>query len=329
MPVTIKYATDIKPSEITDPAVFRDRRRILKAASLALGTTIAPPILMGKLAWAGEKLADVVKSDFTLDENDTLSSLEQITTYNNFYELGTDKGDPAENADQLITDPWSVEVSGECDAPGKYSLEDILKPHPIEERIYRLRCVEAWSMVIPWNGFPLGDLIKRFKPRSTARYVKFETIFDPDNLRAQRRPTLQWPYVEGLRIDEAMNPLALIGVGVYGEKMPNQNGAPLRLVLPWKYGFKSIKSIVKINFQATQPTSTWTRAASREYGFYSNVNPNRDHPRWSQAKERRLDKDSMEGFAALFSKKRETLMFNGYAEQVAHLYDDMDLQKYF
>ena len=184
-------------------------------------------------------------------------------------------------------------------------------------------------MVIPRNGFPLGDLIKRFKPRSTARYVKFETIFDPDNLRAQRRPTLQWPYVEGLRIDEAMNPLALIGVGVYGEKMPNQNGAPLRLVLPWKYGFKSIKSIVKINFQATQPTSTWTRAASREYGFYSNVNPNRNHPRWSQAKERRLDKDSMEGLAALFSKKRETLMFNGYAEQVAHLYDGMDLQKDF
>ncbi len=329
MPTIIKNATDIKSSEITDPALFHNRRRILKAASLALGTTIAPPILLGKYASASARLANVVKSNYTLDEGDTLSSLDQITTYNNFYELGTDKGDPVENADQLVTDPWTVEVSGECDAPGKFTLEDILKPHPVEERIYRLRCVEAWSMVVPWNGFSLGDLLKRFKPRSSAKYVRFETILDQDNLRAQRRPILHWPYVEGLRMDEAMNPLALVGVGVYGESMPNQNGAPLRLVVPWKYGFKSIKSIVKIHFQERQPTSSWTRASSREYGFYSNVNPDRAHPRWSQAKERRLDKDSSEGLAGLLVSKRQTLMFNGYSEQVAHLYDGMDLQRDF
>lgn len=326
----IKHSSDINSSEITDPTVFRQRRRIIKAASLALGTTIAPPLLLGSAAVsAGEKLTNVVETAYKLEDGDTLSTLEQITSYNNFYELGTGKNDPAENADQLVTDPWSVEVNGACDAPGKFTLEDILKPHPIEERIYRMRCVEAWSMVIPWNGFPLGDLLKRFKPRAEAKYVKFETIFDPDNLRAQQRPILQWPYVEGLRMDEAMNPLTLIATGVYGEKMPNQNGAPLRLVVPWKYGFKSIKSIVKITFQETMPTSSWTSASPREYGFYSNVNPTVSHPRWSQAKERRLDKDSLDGLASLFSKKRDTLMFNGYAEQVAHLYDDMDLKRFF
>ena len=329
MPVTVKHTPDIKSSEITDPSIFHNRRRILKATTAALGTTIASPLLLGGHAWAGDKLTGVVKKDYPLGSDDVLTSYEQATTYNNFYELGTGKGDPVKNADQLVTEPWSITVDGACDAPGKYTLEDILKPHTIEERIYRFRCVEAWSMVIPWNGFALGDLLKRFKPRSSAKYVKFETIFDPDNLRAQQRPILQWPYVEGLRMDEAMNPLAMMAVGVFGEEMPNQNGAPIRLVVPWKYGFKSIKSIVKISFQETQPTSSWTKASAREYGFYSNVNPNVNHPRWSQAKERRLDKDSKEGFASLFSKKRETLMFNGYEAQVASMYNDMDLKKFF
>ncbi|MEM7208259.1 MAG: protein-methionine-sulfoxide reductase catalytic subunit MsrP [Pseudomonadota bacterium] len=325
----IKSKPDVLSSEITDPAVFKKRRQIIKAASLALGTTIAPPFLLNQVAHAGQKLSNVEATDYTLDPDDILSTREQVTTYNNFYELGTGKGDPVKNAAQLKTDPWSVTVDGACDAPGEYTLEDILKPHTIEERIYRMRCVEAWSMVIPWNGFPLGDLLKRFKPQSSAKYVRFETIYDPDNLLAQRRPILEWPYIEGLRMDEAMNPLTLMAVGVFGEEMPNQNGAPLRLVVPWKYGFKSIKSIVKITFQEDQPTSSWTRAAPREYGFYSNVNPEVDHPRWSQAKERRLDKNSNEGITSLFTKKRETLMFNGYAEQVAHMYDDMDLAKFY
>ena len=328
MPILINKPSDIQPSEITDPDVFHNRRRLLKAATAALGTTIASPFLLNT-ALAGEKLANVIKKEFPLNEDDSLSTYEQVTTYNNFYELGTGKGDPVENAEQLITDPWAVEVDGACDAPGKYTIEDILKPHPVEERIYRFRCVEAWSMVIPWNGFPLADLLKRFKPRSNAKYVKFETIYDPDNLTAQRRAILQWPYVEGLRMDEAMNPLAFMAIGVFGEEMPNQNGAPIRLVVPWKYGFKSIKSIVKITFQENQPPTSWSRANAREYGFFSNVNPNVNHPRWSQAKERRLDKDTNEGIASLFSKKRDTLMFNGYEEQVAALYDDMDLKKHY
>ncbi|MEM7292510.1 MAG: protein-methionine-sulfoxide reductase catalytic subunit MsrP [Pseudomonadota bacterium] len=328
MPITIKSSSDIKSSEITDPEVFHNRRRLLKGVTAALGTSILPPALYMNIANA-EKLANVQSTDYQLEPEDQLSTLEQVSSYNNFYELGTGKGDPVKNASQLITEPWSVTVDGECDAPGKYTLEDILKPHAVEERIYRLRCVEAWSMVVPWNGFPLADLLKRFEPRSNAKYVKFETLFDPDNLTAQRRPILEWPYVEGLRMDEAMNPLTLMAVGVFGEKMPNQNGAPLRLVVPWKYGFKSIKSIVKISFQESQPTSSWTKASPREYGFYSNVNPTRHHPRWSQAQERRLDKSSEGGLLSLFTPKRKTLMFNGYEEQVAHLYDGMDLNEQY
>ena len=210
-------------------------------------------------------------------------------------------------------------IEGECEKPGTYALEDLVRPHALEERIYRLRCVEGWSMVIPWLGFPLGELLKRFRPTSRAKYVVFETLYDPEQMPGQKWPILKWPYVEGLRMDEAMHPLTLLAVGMYGKVLPNQNGAPLRLVVPWKYGFKSIKSIVKIRFQEQQPVTTWMRAAPREYGFYSNVNPEVDHPRWSQKKERRIG----EFF------KRDTLMFNGYAEEVAHLYRGMDLRKYF
>ncbi|MCL4154560.1 UNVERIFIED_CONTAM: hypothetical protein GTU68_067492 [Idotea baltica] len=252
--------------------------------------------------------------DSTTDE---LTSEETATSYNNFYELGTDKGDPAKNADKLITDPWSVVVDGECEAPGTLTLEDILKPHAIEERIYRLRCVEAWSMVIPWNGFALGDLLKRFQPNSNAKYVAFETVVD-DNLPGMSSRVLDWPYVEGLRIDEAMHPLAFMAIGMYGNVIPGQNGAPMRLVVPWKYGYKSIKSIVRISFTEKQPPTSWNMSAPHEYGFYSNVNPDVSHPRWSQAKERRLA-----------GAKIPSQFMNGYGEEVAELYSDMDLKKFF
>ncbi len=242
-----------------------------------------------------------------------------MTSYNNFYEFGTDKADPAQYAHTLQTTPWQVVVEGECAKPGKLTLEDVLKPHSREERIYRLRCVEGWSMVIPWLGFPLADLLKRFEPTSKAKYVQFETLFDPQQMPGQRSNTLAWPYVEGLRIDEAMHPLAFIATGLYGKDLPAQNGAPLRLVVPWKYGFKSIKSLVKIRFMEQQPETSWGRSAPSEYGFYSNVNPDVDHPRWSQSKERRIGE----------FRKRDTLLFNGYAEQVASLYTGMDLKANF
>jgi sulfoxide reductase catalytic subunit YedY len=242
-----------------------------------------------------------------------------VTHYNNFYEFGTDKYSPAKNAQALTTDPWSIAIEGEVEKPGILQLEDILKQQQLEERIYRLRCVERWSMVVPWIGFPLANLIKQAKPTSRAKYIEFETLYRPKEMVGQQRSVLDWPYVEGLRMDEAMHPLTILAVGLYGEVMPKQNGAPIRLVVPWKYGFKSIKSIVKIRFTEKQPVSSWTRAASNEYGFYSNVNPNVDHPRWSQRKERRLGEFFM----------RDTLMFNGYAEQVASLYKGMDLKKYF
>ncbi len=248
------------------------------------------------------------------------NSREDITTYNNFYEFGTDKGDPARLADRFRPQPWSVAISGEAEVTGTFTLEDILKPHALEERIYRLRCVEAWSMVIPWVGFPLGDLIKRFRPTSRAKYVAFKTVLRPNELPGQRFPVLDWPYVEGLRMDEAMHPLTILAVGLYGEALPNQNGAPLRLVVPWKYGFKSIKSIVEIRFTERQPPTSWNRSAPQEYGFYANVNPDVDHPRWSQAKERRIG-------AGVFAPRVPTLPFNGYAEQVAGLYRGMDLGK--
>jgi len=315
----------IRSSDITDQSVFKKRRQLLSASVIAGltgtigGTSVALARTEGK-ALAGP----ISKSEFSTSEEQ--SSHKTITTYNNYYELGTDKGDPARYANRLKTEPWSVVIDGECEQPGKFTLEDILKPHAIEERIYRMRCVEAWSMVIPWNGFALADLIKRAKPNSKAKYVAFETVVQ-DDMPGIRRPTLQWPYREGLRMDEAMNPLTLMSTGLYGQELLGQNGAPLRLVVPWKYGYKSIKSIVRISFVEDQPDTSWNLSAPHEYGFFSNVNPGRRHPRWSQAKERRLSGDTG-GLAALFSAKIDTQFMNGYAEQVAAMYDGMDLNKF-
>jgi len=312
----------IRSSEITDESVFKQRRHLIQAAAAA-GITGA--ISTDALAATDPLSQPIKKSEYTVD--DELTSEDTATSYNNFYELGTDKGDPVKNAKFLKTDPWSVSVDGECDAPGTFTLEDILKPHDIEERVYRLRCVEAWSMVIPWNGFALGDLLKRFKPNSKAKYVAFETVSD-QKLPGMRSRVLDWPYREGLRIDEAMHPLAFMAIGMYGNVIPNQNGAPMRLVVPWKYGFKSIKSIVKISFTEDMPPTSWNMSAPHEYGFFSNVNPDVSHPRWSQAKERKLTGDAG-GLSALFASKSDTAYLNGYAEEVGELYADMDLKKLF
>ena len=286
---------------------------MLGAGLAPLGVRTAEAALATDPDARGPRLEGVVESEFRTEEE--LTPYADITSYNNFYEFGTDKRDPSRHAGDFVPRPWSVQVLGECAKPGEYDYEDIVKPHRLEERIYRLRCVEAWSMVIPWVGIPLGDVLARFEPTSKAKYVAFRTVLRPEQMPGQRRSILDWPYVEGLRIDEAMHPLTLLAVGLYGEVLPNQNGAPIRLVVPWKYGFKSIKSIVSIEFTETQPPTTWNMAATREYGFYSNVNPKVDHPRWSQARERRIGE--------LF--KRDTLMFNGYADQVAGLYAGMDL----
>lgn len=307
-------------NDITDEKLYRKRRDFIKQGmKTGFGLSMAayfPTLAMAAVGGLAERIAAAPNTRKL--EGEELNSYEDITSYNNFYELGLGKSDPVDNADKLKTAPWSVEIAGECDKPGVYNLEDILKPHDLEERIYSLRCVEAWSMVIPWTGFPLADLLKRFNPNSNAKYVAFETVFDRNNpLPGQRKRALDWPYREGLRIDEATNPLTFIAVGLYGKPVPNQNGAPLRLVVPWKYGFKSIKSIVKISFTAEQPQTSWNMAGPREYGFYSNVNPKVKHPRWSQARERRIGE--------LF--KRETLEFNGYGEEVAQLYSGMDLRK--
>ena len=317
----IKRPDDIKPSAITDEGIYRQRRQFLGATAAVTALLAGGGLLLPQrevvAATSLRPLGPLAKDPFGTTEQP--NSVNVITDYNNFYEFGTGKEDPARNAHTLKTEPWSVTIVGEVEKPGTYTLEDILKPHPLEERIYRLRCVEAWSMVIPWVGFPLADLIKRFTPTSKAKYVEFVTLHDPEQMPGQRRPTLDWPYVEGLRIDEAMHPLTILAVGLYGKALPKQNGAPLRLVVPWKYGFKSIKSIVAIRFTETMPLSTWQRSNPREYGFYSNVNPAVDHPRWSQQRERRIGE----------FRKRETLPFNGYAEQVAHLYSGMDLKKNF
>lgn len=311
---------ELKESDVTEESLFNDRRQFLKSGVYA-GGLMAAASYMPQMAWASiagftDRIANAANT-MTVEGEDK-NSWDEITGYNNFYELGTGKGDPVKNADALITDPWSISIEGECNKPGIYTLEDILQPHGFEERIYRFRCVEAWSMVIPWVGFPLADLISRFEPTSKAKYVAFETLYDKSRpLPGQRRPVLRWPYREGLRMDEAMNPLTFMAVGVYGKPMPNQNGAPIRLVVPWKYGFKSIKSIVKIRFTDKQPDTSWNLSAPREYGFYSNVNPEVNHPRWSQARERRIG----EFF------KRDTLMFNGYEEQVAGLYAGMNLRR--
>ena len=306
----------LRESEVTDYSVYLQRREFIKK-SLAMG---------GGIGLAATGLPAFAKLDLSgyrvAEDNPLMAELtkeKSITSYNNFYELGTDKKDPKKNAAMLKTDPWSVSIEGECEKPGVIALEDLIRPQDLEERIYRLRCVEAWSMVVPWMGVELGPLLQRFQPTSKAKYVEFTTLHDPASLPGQRFPVLDWPYVEGLRIDEAMNPLSMLVVGLYGKQLPNQNGAPLRLVVPWKYGFKSIKSIVKIRFTETQPDTSWNLSASKEYGFYSNVNPEVDHPRWSQARERRIGE----------LRKRKTLPFNGYADQVAALYSGMDLKRNF
>ena len=313
----IKQASDIRSSEITPERVYRNRRQFIQTTSGAVAGAIAGGTVLGRYdgaAQAQEPIPNLVKSPLSTD--DELNSYEDITSYNNFYEFGTDKEDPARYAHEMSIDPWSVRVEGEMHKPAAdVAIEDLLRPHTLEERIYRLRCVEAWSMVVPWVGFPLGDLIKRFEPTSNAKYVKFETLYRPEEMRGQRGRSLQWPYVEGLRMDEAMHPLAILAVGVYGKTLMNQQGPPLRLVVPWKYGFKSIKSIVKIEFVQEQPRNSWNVSIPSEYGFYSNVNPDVSHPRWSQASERRI--------GSFFRMRTEP--FNGYADQVASLYDGMDL----
>jgi len=308
----IKRKTDLTEHDVTPFDLYKERRRFIKAGVAATAALGFPWLAQAKLT-----LGRITPGPFSTDEEQT--PYKDVTTYNNFYEFGTGKDEPAVNAGSLVPDPWSVAVEGECDKPHTVTIEDILKNHALEERIYRLRCVEGWSMVIPWVGFPLSDFIKRFQPNSKAKFVEFETLYDKKQMPGQRRRVLDWPYVEGLRMDEAMHPLTILAVGLYGEVLPNQNGAPIRLVVPWKYGFKSIKSIVKVRFRQTQPLTTWNKAAPDEYGFYSNVNPNVDHPRWSQRRERRIGEFG----------KRKTLMFNGYEEQVASLYEGMDLKKYF
>ncbi|WP_293372632.1 protein-methionine-sulfoxide reductase catalytic subunit MsrP [Nevskia sp.] len=325
----------IKSSEITSESTYQDRRRFLAQMGLATAgmalagcsdaktpPPVAPPSAAGTAATDGAASAELaaldVKTKVNMAGAEKVSSFEDITNYNNFYEFGTGKGEPANYAKKLKTRPWSVAIEGECDAPGMIDLEDLIKPHALEERIYRLRCVEAWSMVIPWVGFPLADLLKRFKPNSKAKFVQFFTLADVEQMPMIKRGVLPYPYREAMRMDEAMHPLAFMVVGLYGKVLPNQNGAPIRLMAPWKYGFKAAKSIVKIKFTETQPETTWNAIGAAEYGFYGNVNPEVDHPRWSQASERRLGE--------LFRKP--TLPFNGYPE-VAPLYAGMDLRRYY
>ena len=316
-----RYGTGgVRPSEITPKSVWLNRRKFLRDAGYGAAALAAPASLWSGPAHAGRKIEDLVKSKWTLE--DEWTSKDDITSYNNFYEFGTGKGDPSRRSGSFKPQPWSVRIHGECDKPGTIAYEDLIGPHAIEERVYRLRCVEAWSMIVPWAGVPLADVLKRFGPTSRAKYVAFETVYRPEEMPGQRRRSLDWPYVEGLRIDEAMHPLSLLAVGLYGEELPNQNGAPIRLVVPWKYGFKSIKSIVSIAFTENEPPTTWNQQAPHEYGFYSNVNPNRSHPRWSQKKERRVG-------TGLLARKIPTLMFNGYEDEVASLYAGMDLNKYY
>jgi methionine sulfoxide reductase catalytic subunit len=308
----------IAPSDITPEEVFLNRRTLLGGALAAAASGMLPASegagpKSGQLTFTRNAQLSVAESPTKYDD---------ITHYNNYYEFGTDKESPAREAGTLRTSPWSVTVDGEAEVKGKFTLEDILKPNPLEERIYRFRCVEAWSLVVPWVGFPLSALLARFKPTSKAKYVAFTTLFAPAQMPGQQANVLPWPYVEGLRIDEAMNPLTLMVVGLYGKILPNQDGAPLRLIVPWKYGFKSIKSIVKISFVERQPKTTWNIVAPDEYGFYANVNPDVDHPRWSQATERKIG-------GSLLNSRQKTLPFNGYAEQVAGLYKGMDLRRYF
>ena len=310
------------PSEITPREVFESRRTLLKqlAVGSIAGGVMAEMLMREAFAQTGQKLAAKPNSSFVVMDKQT--SYKDATTYNNFYEFGTDKADPAQYAGTLKPRPWVVAIEGEVKKPITLDLDDLLKLAPLEERVYRLRCVEGWSMVIPWIGYSFSNLIRKVEPTGNAKYVEFISLADKKQMPGVRSTVLEWPYVEGLRMDEASHPLALLTFGMYGEVLPNQNGAPVRMVLPWKYGFKSAKSIVKIRFVKDQPRTAWNVAAPQEYGFYSNVNPDVDHPRWSQATERRIGEDSF------FAKKRKTLMFNGYSE-VASLYGGMDLKKFF
>jgi len=316
----IKRPASVPPSEITARGVYQHRREFMRTGVVlgaAAGLAVAG-IGFPRVARAGAKLSDVRHSALSTT-GEELTPLKDATTYNNYYEFGTGKDDPSENAHKLRARPWSVAVEGEVAKPKVYNIDELLKLAPLEERVYRMRCVEGWSMVIPWVGYSFSELVKRAQPTSKAKYVQFISLADPEQMPGIKLPVLDWPYSEGLRMDEAMHPLTILCVGMYGEVLPNQDGAPVRVVIPWKYGFKSGKSIVKIRFVETEPKTTWALANPREYGFYSNVNPQVDHPRWSQARERRIGEFG----------KRATLMFNGYGDQVASLYAGMDLRKYY
>ncbi len=313
-------SANIAPSDITPEDKFLSRRTLLAGG---LGVAVGQSLGLGGRAWAqdaGTALTYTRNAEYSV--TDPPNSFKDVSTYNNYYEFGTDKSDPSEHAQKFRARPWSVTIDGECEVKGTFSLEDIMKPHPLQERVYRMRCVEAWSMVVPWVGFPLADLLKRFKPTANAKYVKFFTLLDLKQMPGENTSVLDWPYTEGLRLDEAMHPLTLMTVGLYGKVLPNQNGAPLRLIVPWKYGFKGIKAINHIKFVEGMPQTTWAKSAPDEYGFYANVNPAVDHPRWSQATERRIG-------ASLFDQRRPTLPFNGYANEVAGLYSGMNLKKFF
>ena len=317
----IRRPPDIPSSDITPEGTWLNRRAFIRAsAGIGLGIAAGAPAFAAACRYASEEQDDWrPKSKGPYDTDETLTAWKDITTYNNFYEFGYDKSDPAENSGGFKPRPWKVAVEGHVKKAAQIDLDALLKPHSLEDRIYRMRCVEGWSMVIPWLGFPLGALIRRLEPTSKAKFVEFTTVLRPEEMPGQKRAVLQWPYIEGLRMDEALHPLTILATGLYGKALPNQNGAPLRLVVPWKYGFKGIKSIVRIRFVEEQPVNTWQISAPNEYGFYSNVNPEVDHPRWSQASERRIGE----------FLKRKTLMFNGYADQVGSMYAGMDLRKNF
>ena len=317
----IKRSSTIKSSEITSEDNYLNRRKFIQSSTLIGGSLLSSKLLSANLPQEPfAELDDVKSSLYSTDEK--INNFLDVTSYNNYYEFGTGKDDPYRNGKDFQSRPWSIEVTGEAEKTGIFDIEDFVKPYLLEERIYRMRCVEAWSMVIPWVGIPLADIIKSFKPLSSATHVRFETLHDRERMPGQKSRVLKWPYREGLTMAEAMNPLPLLAIGIYGRALPNQNGAPIRLVVPWKYGFKGIKGIVKMSFVKSQPKTSWEMAASNEYGFYANVNPKISHPRWSQARERRIG-------SGVFASKQPTQMFNGYGEQVAHLYDGLNLRRHF
>ncbi|MEC9416123.1 MAG: protein-methionine-sulfoxide reductase catalytic subunit MsrP [Pseudomonadota bacterium] len=317
----IKKPNNIRSYEITSETNYLNRRKFLQSSYLIGGSLLSYKMFGAELP---KKPFDVIK-DINISKYSTteqINNILDVTSYNNYYEFGIDKDDPLRNSRNFESRPWSIEVTGEAERTGVFEIEDFIRPHQLEERIYRMRCVEAWSMVIPWIGVPLVNIIKQFKPLSSAKYVKFETLLDKERMPGQKSRVLNWPYREGLTIAEATNPLPIMAVGIYGRALPNQNGAPIRLVVPWKYGFKGIKGIVKMSFIKKQPKTSWQMAAPNEYGFYANVNPKVAHPRWSQARERRIG-------SGLFAKKQPTQLFNGYGEHVAHLYDGLNLRRHF